>query len=156
MDWYTRNNNFLTPQGTGYQRGGAKSETSNFVREINQEWMLGGDHEFGKFRVNAFVGGNKMLRDSEAINATGSNGFNIPFYTSITNAKDKSFGYSYSKSGNQLLIWFCRVSYGNYLFLTATARNDWFSVLNPANNSKLTLQSANFVFSDAFPNLPKQ
>ena len=73
MDYYTRNNNFLVPQGTGYLRGGSKSETANFVREINQEWILGGaDHEFGKFRVNAFVGGNKMVRESEAIGANGS------------------------------------------------------------------------------------
>ena len=41
-------NNSLVPQGTGYLRGG--SEMASFVREINQEWMLGGDKEFGKFR----------------------------------------------------------------------------------------------------------
>jgi len=156
MDWYTRNNNFLTPQGTGYQRGGAKSETSNFVREINQEWMLGGDHAFGKFRVNAFVGGNRMLRESEEINATGSNGFNIPFYTSITNAVDKSFGYGYRKSGINSLFGSAELSYNNYLFVTATARNDWFSVLNPANNSKLYPSvGASFVFTDAFQNFPQ-
>ena len=57
----------MTPQGTGYQRGGAKSETSNFVREINQEWTLGVDKEFGKIRVNAFVGGNKMVNEAENI-----------------------------------------------------------------------------------------
>ncbi len=63
MDYYVRNNNFLVPQGTGYQRGGSKSEdTRTLYREINMEWMVGGDHEFGKFRVNAFVGGNKMVQ----------------------------------------------------------------------------------------------
>ena len=42
-----------------------KSETANFVREINEEWIFGMDKEFGKIRVNAFVGGNKMIRESE-------------------------------------------------------------------------------------------
>jgi TonB-linked SusC/RagA family outer membrane protein len=154
MDWFTRNNNFLVPQGTGYLRGGSKNETSNFVREINQEWMVGGDHEFGKFRVNAFVGGNKMIHDSEAINATGST-FNIPFYTSVSNTKSQSFGYGYSKSGVNSLFGSAELSYNNYLFITATARNDWFSVLNPANNSKLYPSlGGSFVFTDAFQSLP--
>ncbi len=155
MDWYTRNNNFLTPQGTGYQRGGSKSETSNFIREINQEWMLGGNKQFGQFGVNAFVGGNKMVRESESINANG-NGFNVPFFTSVNNAKDKTIGYGYSKSGINSLFGSAEFSYGNYLFITATARNDWFSVLNPENNSKLYPSlGGSFVFSDAFQNLPE-
>lgn len=155
MDWYTRNNNSLVPQGTGYQRGGAKSETSNFVREINQEWTLGADKEFGKVRVNAFVGGNKMTRESEAINASGSN-FNVPFFTSVNNTKSQSFGYGYSKSGINSLFGSAEVSYAGYLYITATARNDWFSVLSPANNSKLYPSlGGSFVFSDAFSNMPE-
>lgn len=155
MDWYTRNNNFLVPQGTGYLRGGSKNETSNFVREINQEWMLGGDKEFGKFRINAFVGGNKMERESENINVSGQ-GFNIPFYTSVTNTISQSIGYGYSKSGVNSLFGSAEFSYGNYVFITATARNDWFSVLNPENNSKLYPSlGGSFVFTDAFQNLPE-
>ena len=155
MDWYTRNNNSLVPQGTGYQRGGAKSETSNFVREINQTWTLGADKEFGKIRVNAFVGGQKMIREYEAINASGSN-FNVPFFTSVNNTKSQSFGYGYSKSGINSLFGSAEVSYGGYLYITATARNDWFSVLAPENNSKLYPSvGGSFVFSDAFNNLPE-
>ncbi len=154
MDWYTRNNNFLVPQGTGYLRGGSKWERSNFVREINQEWMLGGNKQFGRFGINAFVGGNKMVRESEEIQANG-NGFNVPFFTSVNNAKDKTIGYGYNKSGINSLFGSAEFSYNNYLFITATARNDWFSVLNPANNSKLYPSiGGSFVFSDAFQSLP--
>lgn len=155
MDWYTRNNNSLTPQGTGYQRGGAKSETSNFVREINQEWSLGADKEFGKVRVNAFVGGNKMIRESEAINVSGTD-FNVPFFTAVSNTKSQSIGYGYSKSGINSLFGSAEVSYAGYLYITATARNDWFSVLSAANNSKMYPSvGGSFVFSDAFNNLPE-
>ena len=155
MDWYTRNSNSLVPQGTGYQRGGAKSESSNFVREINQTWTLGADKEFGKVRVNAFVGGAKMIRESESISANGSD-FNVPFFTSVSNTKSQNFGYGYSKSGINSLFGSAEISYSGYLFLTATARNDWFSVLNPANNSKLYPSiGGSFVFTDAFSNMPE-
>jgi outer membrane receptor protein involved in Fe transport len=96
-----------------------------------------------------------MIHDYETIQANGTS-FNIPFYTSVTNSVSKSFGYGYSKSGINSLYGSAELSYGNYLFITATARNDWFSVLNPQNNSKLYPSvGASFVFTDAFRNLPK-
>ena len=42
------------------------------------------------------------------------------------------------------------VSYNNYLFLTGTARKDWFSTLNPKKNSIVYPSvGASFVLSDA-------
>ena len=155
MDYSTRNSNSLVPQGTGYQRGGAKSETAQFQREVNQEWTLGADHAFGKVRVNGFVGGNKMVREGESISANGTN-FNVPFFTSVNNTSSQNFGYGYNKSGINSLFGSAEVSYNGYLFLTATGRNDWFSVLNPANNSKFYPSvGGSFVFTDAFKSLPE-
>lgn len=154
MDWYTRKNTGLIPQGTGYNRGGNTSQGQNNVREVNQEWILGFNKTYGKVNVNAFVGGNKMTRSSESISANGSN-FNIPFYTSVTNTAAQNFGYGYGASGINSLFGSAEVTYNGFLFVTATARNDWFSVLNPANNSKLYPSiGTSFVFSDAFENLP--
>jgi hypothetical protein len=46
-------------------------------------------------------------------------------------------------------------SYKDFLFLNATARNDWFSTLSPANRSILYPSvTGSFVFSQAFPDLP--
>jgi hypothetical protein len=150
MDYYTRNSNNLTPEGTGHNRTGDISETGNFVREINQEWILGMDKQFGKIRVNAFVGGNKMVRETEEIGVSG-NTFNIPFFASIVNTANRTIDYSYSKSGINSLYGSAEISYAGYLFITATARNDWFSVLNPENNSKLYPSlGGSFVFTDAF------
>ncbi len=74
----------------------------------------------------------------------------------LPTGKHRTYGYSYSKSGINSLFGSAEVSYDNYLFITATARNDWFSVLNPANNSKLYPSlGASFVFTDAFKNLPE-
>lgn len=155
MDWYTRNSYSLVPQGTGYQRGGSKSETTQFVREINQEWTLGADKEFGKIRVNGFIGGNKMTREREDIGVSGST-FNVPFFTSVNNTSSQSISYGYSKSGINSLFGSAEISYGGFFYLTATGRNDWFSVLNPKNNSKFYPSvGGSFVFTDAFSSLPE-
>jgi TonB-linked SusC/RagA family outer membrane protein len=155
MDYYTRKSKGLTPQGTGYQRGGSASETLQTVREINQEWTLGFDKAFGKINVNAFVGGNQMVNKSETVQANGSD-FNVPFFQVVSNGKNQSFGYGYNAFGINSLFGSAEVSYGGYLYLTATARNDWFSVLNPANNSQLYPSvGASFVFSDAIKAIPE-
>ena len=155
MDYFVRKTKSLTPEGTGYQTGGAASEGLEQVREINQEWTMGFDKAFGKVNVNAFVGGNKMTRKDEYVSANGST-FNVPFFASVNNTASQNFGYGYSGEGINSLFGSAEVSYSGYLYLNATARNDWFSVLNPKSNSKLYPSiGASFIFSDAFKNLPK-
>ncbi len=154
MDWYTRRETDLVPQGTGYQRGGSLTEGEDRVRETNMEWMLGFDEEFGKFNVNAFVGGNQMRRSNERIAASG-NGFNVPFFEAINNTVTQNFGYGFSESGINSVFGSAEVSYNGFLFVTGTVRNDWFSVLSPKNNSILYPSvGASFVFSDAINTLP--
>jgi TonB-linked SusC/RagA family outer membrane protein len=150
MDWYTRRETDLVPQGTGYQRGGSLSEGENRVREINMEYTLGFNKTFNKINVNAFVGGNRMRRQNERLVLTGR-GFNVPFFEAINNTVTRTFGYGYSSSGINSLFGSAEISYDNILFLTATARNDWFSVLNPEFNSILYPSiGSSFIFSDAF------
>jgi TonB-linked SusC/RagA family outer membrane protein len=154
MDWFTKRGTQLTPQGTGHSREGGRNESEYRTREINLQYMLGFDKTFGAFGVNAFVGGNRMRRVNENIQANGT-GFNTPFFPAITNARDKSFDYGYGKSGINSLFGSAEFSYNNYLFLTGTARQDWFSVLNPKDNGILYPSvGASFVFSDAFQTLP--
>jgi TonB-linked SusC/RagA family outer membrane protein len=154
MDWFTRRDQNLVPQGTGYQRGGSMSEGEDRVREINMEWILGFDKTFGDISVNAFAGGNRMRRSSERISANG-NGFNVPFFAAINNTVTRNFGYGISESGINSLFGSVEVGYGRYLYLTGTVRNDWFSVLNPENNSILYPSvGASFVFTDAFGGMP--
>lgn len=154
MDWFTKRGTQLTPQGTGHNRGGSMTENEYRTREVNLQYILGFNKTFNKFGVNAFFGGNRMRRTSEYLAAEGS-GFNTPLFAAITNAKARNFGYSYGKSGINSLFGSAEFSYNNYLFLTATAREDWFSVLNPKDNSILYPSvGASFVFSDAIKSLP--
>jgi TonB-linked SusC/RagA family outer membrane protein len=157
MDWYTRRDQQIIPQGTGHTRGGSMNEGEDRVREINLESILGFDKTFGRISVNAFVGGNRMRRSSERISANGS-GFNIPFFHAINNTVTRTFDYNpsnqwitYGESGINSVFGSAEVGYGGYLYLTGTVRRDWFSVLNPDINS-ITYPSvgASFVFTDAF------
>jgi len=95
-----------------------------------------------------------MRRQYEKLQGNGS-GFNVQFFPSLNNAKSRTFDYDFNETG--INSWFAsaEVSYNNYLYLTATTRTDWFSVLNPGNN-KVTYPSvgASFIFSDAFTGLP--
>ena len=154
MDWYTLRREGLTPQGTGHNRGGNMSEREDRVRETNFEWTAGFNKVFDKIGVNAFVGGNRMRRSNENISANG-NGFNTPLFPAINNANQRNFGYGYSGLGINSLFGSAEVSYNNFLFVTATARKDWFSVLNPdANSIVYPSVGGSFVFTDAFKGLP--
>lgn len=150
MDWYTRKVTDLVPQGTGYQRGGSMNEREFRVREINLEWMAGFDKTFNDLAVNAFVGGNSMRRSFESMHLNG-NGFNVPFEAFINNTVARTWGYGFSESGINSLFGSIQLGYKEILFLTGTARQDWFSVLNPESNAILYPSlGASFVFSDAF------
>jgi len=154
MDWFTKKGTQLGPQGTGYNRGGNMTEYENRRREINFQYTVGFQKKFGNIGVDAFFGGNRMRSVGEDISAQGS-GFNTPFFPAINNARARNFGYGYGKSGINSLLGSVEVSYNDYLFITGTARKEWFSVLNPEKNS-ITYPSigASFVFTDAMKNTP--
>ena len=155
MDWYTRRSTNLTAQGEGHNLNGSMNEGEQRVREVNMEWILGGNKTFGKFNVNAFVGGNKMVRSWEQIQANAT-GFTIPFQPFINNAAARNYSYGFNSSQINSLFASAEVSFNNYLFLTATARKDWFSVLNPDAENSVTYPSvgASWVISDTFQDLP--
>ncbi len=136
MDWYTRRETDLTPYGTGYQRQGSMQERERRIREVNLEGMLGFSDRYGDFTVDAFVGGNRMRRSSETLALTGGS-FNIPFFNTISNLQNRNVGYGFSGEGINSLFGSATLGYGDFLYLTATARQDYFSTLNPETNDIL-------------------
>lgn len=146
---FTKKEN-LTPQGTGYQQGGGISEYFQNIQENNMDYMLGYLNTFGKVSVNAYVGGNRQRSKFERIEANG-NGFSVPFFHALNAANNRNFGYGFSESGINSVYGSAEFGYNNFLYITATARQDWFSILNEASNSVLYPSvGGSFVFSDAF------
>ncbi|MDN5213427.1 SusC/RagA family TonB-linked outer membrane protein [Fulvivirgaceae bacterium BMA12] len=154
IDWSTQRRTNLTPQGTGYQRGGSMNEEETRVRETNLEWIVGYDETFGKLGVNAFVGGNRMRASWERIGANG-NGFNVPFFAAINNAEQRNFSFGFNENGINSIFASGEVSWNGFLYVTGTWRRDWFSQLNVNNNSiDYPSVGLSFVVSDAVDVLP--
>ncbi len=154
MDWFTRRDSDLTPEGIGYNLSGSRNEGETRVREINTDWMLGVDKKFGKFSLNTFVGANQMKRSWERIQARGS-GFSVQFFDAINNAATRSFSFGFNEQGVNSIYGSAEIGYDGVLFLTATARNDWFSVLNPEFNSIFYPSvGGSWIFSDSFGSKP--
>ena len=149
-DTYYTKQESLTPQGTGYNGGGNINEYFQLNSENNIDGMLGYHDNFGKISVSSFVGANQQRGKFERISASGS-GFSVPFFHALNVSNNRNFGYGFSESGINSVYGSAEVGYDNYFFLTATARKDWFSILNPASNSILYPSiGGSFVFTDAF------
>ncbi|MEP7269707.1 MAG: SusC/RagA family TonB-linked outer membrane protein [Saprospiraceae bacterium] len=149
-DFYNTKVAQLTPQGTGYQLGGGINEYFQKNSENNYDAMLGFDKTFGKLSVNAFVGGNQQRGQFERISANG-NGFSVPFFGVLNVANNRNFGYGFSQSGINSLYGSAEFGWNNVLYITGTARKDWFSILN-GKNILYPSVGGSFIFSDAFKN----
>lgn len=150
MDWSTIRRTAIEPYGTAYKPLGGMQEVERRVRETNLEFVIGADKEFGDLGINAFFGGNQMRRDYEEIGASGNN-FNIPFFHTISNLSSQSVIYDFNEKGINSLFGSAEFSYRSILFLTFTGRNDWFSTLDPENNSIFYPSvGGSWVISDTF------
>ena len=149
MDTYNERRTNLEPYGTNYIPLGAITERSFDFTETNKDFMVGVNKQFGSIGLNAFVGGNQMKQNTGLVEGSG-NQFNIPFLEQITNTQNRSIGYDVSEEQINSLYGSVELSYNNYLYLTGTARQDWWSTL-PENENSLLYPSVglSFVLSDA-------
>lgn len=118
--------------------------------ESNYEFILGfNPDDFGKFNVNGFVGGNidwRVINQS----VTSGDAFVVPGVYTFNNLAVKLPETNLIKRRTNSLFGSIQLSYNQYLYLTLTGRNDWFSTL-PVESNNLFYPSASlsFVFSDA-------
>lgn len=129
LDFWTSKRYDITPSGVAHGSGIGMNENSIHSREINRELMLGFKKDLENFSINAFFGGNQMRREYETYNVSGGD-FSIPFVYYMANTKRLSFTKGYTQKGINSLYGSAEFGYKNYLFLTVTGRNDWFSTLD--------------------------
>lgn len=119
--------------------------------EVNADFLLGGNKEFGKFSVEASVGGNTYTSEGNSLNQTTSN-FIVKNLYSVANGNVKSQSYTYGKRRVNSLYGLMELGYNRMLYINLTGREDWFSVYNPKNNKVFyPSASASFVFSELLP-----
>lgn len=136
-DQYTRATFGMEPQNTRYKLGGSMSRETNRFREFNGELILGVKKDLtSKINLDAIVGGNMMQNIDETQRYNGEN-LLVPGFYHINNMKDKGTDYNYYEKRIHSAFGSAELSYNNYLFLTVTGRNDWYSTLSPDNWSIL-------------------
>jgi TonB-linked SusC/RagA family outer membrane protein len=143
----------VVPTGTAYRAAGSIQESTTNFSDINTDVLLGKSYIIHDFTINANVGGSYRRTKSEQFILNGSN-FAVPYVYNIGNATQLSNPqYVPSDIEYESIYGTLEVDYKNYLYLTGTLRNDWYSALaTPGFNNPLykTYPSVNgsFVFSE--------
>ncbi len=160
QDYYGRPSNYNVPTGTRWLNAaptgfnGSYYQDASTFRELNMDFLIGAKHDFGDVGADLTVGGNRMDQTSDRMGTSVTNFYVRDLYT-IENGQTKSPGYSYAEKKVNSLYGTLELSYKRLLFVNLTARNDWFSTLNPNSNSYLyPSASTSFIFSDVFANRP--
>jgi TonB-linked SusC/RagA family outer membrane protein len=144
----------VQPYGAAADPTGYINEYEKNYSEINLNYLLGFNKKFKDFSVNANFGGNRQRDISKQY---GTNGGIRPFVistvfsTSNVEATSRTFEKVYSEYEVNSIYGTAEFGYKDWLFLNLTGRNDWFSTLDPKNDSYF-YPSANlsWMISDCF------
>ncbi|HMP91499.1 MAG TPA: TonB-dependent receptor, partial [Phnomibacter sp.] len=116
--------------------------------DVNADFLLGANRTFGKFSVDASVGGNTWRTIDRSV-GTNANNFILRDFFSIPNGNVRNQTVGYTKTRVNSLYGMAELGFNNILFLNVTGREDWFSVYNPQNNSVFYPSvSGSFIFSE--------
>ena len=163
LDGYVLDLTDITPTGTGYLPGGNFTQYELNYHEVNENYLLGWFHDIAKnWKVSVNAGGNSqdnvaqdfgvgavptLVEGIAPQNAAGP--FNIPYVYTASNILEKPYTRGYSHYRVNSLYGSVDLQYKNIFFLTATARNDWFSTLSINSDHYLYPSlSGSFQFSD--------
>ncbi len=161
QDSYVRNQDYNIPNGyapiprapVGFVNGSYTQDVRQNV-ERNLDFLLGINKSFGNIGVDVTLGGNQRYARNDYNSVTVQDFVQPGLYT-VMNGRIKDPLYALSEKKINSLYGAATLSYKEFLYLSVTARNDWFSTLAPANRSILYPSvTGSFVFSQAFENLP--
>ncbi|WP_018621238.1 SusC/RagA family TonB-linked outer membrane protein [Spirosoma luteum] len=161
QDSYVRNQDYNIPNGyapipqapVGYVNGSYTQDVRQNL-ERNIDFLLTVNKTFGKIGVDVNLGGNARYARNDYNSVTVQDFVQPGLYT-VANGRIKNPIYQLAEKNINSLYGAATISYKEFLYLSATARNDWFSTLAPQNRSILYPSvTGSFVFSQAFDNLP--
>ena len=137
-DQYTRKATAMEPWGTAYILLGSMSESERRFTQTDMDVMLGYDGNIvSNIAVKSLIGGSQNYVKRENISARGSQ-FILPSLKHVKNTLNQSTGYDFSERAINALYGSLELSYDESVYLTVTARNDWFSTLSSSSKSKTT------------------
>jgi TonB-linked SusC/RagA family outer membrane protein len=148
-DYFADRNTMVTPNGTAYQTDGFMLEENIKATELNVDAIIGKQFKITKdFTVAALAGVNSRKAVTDQIDAQG-NTFETPYLYTIGNLASPTEYTSNPVIVNKSIYGTLDFAFKNYLYLTATGRNDWYSTLAPGKTNYLYPSiSGSFVFSE--------
>jgi TonB-linked SusC/RagA family outer membrane protein len=137
---------------------GAVTEGSSYLTRLNSDLMVGLRKDADAFTFKLVLGGSIRQDESRSQSASIS-GLVIPGLYNLGNSSNPPSASEANYLARQFGIYGdFTVGYNNYLFLHATSRNDWVSILSPENRSFFYPSvDVSFIASDAISaikNLP--
>jgi TonB-linked SusC/RagA family outer membrane protein len=155
-DYFSRDedvNNFPTGQASrapapaGFVNGVYTQESRRF-RETNLDFLTSANKTFGDIDATVTVGANRM-RSSTDINNVQVTDFVVKGLYTVQNGRAKNPVYSLFERGINSIYGSADVSWKRTLYVSGTARQDWFSTLSKENNGILYPSiSGSYVFSE--------
>ncbi|HEX6575840.1 MAG TPA: TonB-dependent receptor, partial [Gemmatimonadaceae bacterium] len=153
-DSYTNQNLILRHPGSafGVTRNGIIDVADDITRNISAQTLLNVNPiSFGAFSLNGLVG-HSIGDFKSTTDASAGENFLEPDFVSINNASIRTSRQTIAQRRLVSAFASATLSFRDYLYLTATGRNDWTSTIPQERNSFFYPSiSGSFIFSDAIP-----
>ncbi|HKG05961.1 MAG TPA: SusC/RagA family TonB-linked outer membrane protein [Pedobacter sp.] len=152
LDTYTDNQKEQVNVGTISVPKGRMYDALINYRQINNDLLLAADREINEdMKISGFVGFNVNQRTYARRTVRGLD-LSVPGFYDITSAQTTEALQGDEKRRSLGIYASATFEYKNYLFLTATARNDWSSTLPTDKNSYFYPSiTGSFVFTELMP-----
>lgn len=138
------------PWGTAKRPKGLFNSGTSFNTKTTAQLLVNYNTTFLKnFQVTTLAGANI---DRNVFNSTYNGGteFIVPNFISYSNLSLQSANIGFNQYGQNSVFGSVDLSYKGIFYINATAREDWFSTLNPGKNSVLYPSvGASVILSDA-------
>jgi TonB-linked SusC/RagA family outer membrane protein len=156
QDYYNERFTNVVPNGAGYYAQAFQNiaETYGTVSDLNTDFLIGKAFKVNHdFSITPNIGGNIEKYKNESTTEGGTR-FVVPYVYTIGNAASKNVYYGNFDSQINSLYGTLELDYKSFLYITGTARNDWFSQLassaNPNNKLDILYPAVDgsFVFTE--------
>jgi TonB-linked SusC/RagA family outer membrane protein len=149
-DFYSYNFKHILPTGTLYMLKGQYTGYESQVSETNAMATLNYKAQLSEtIGFNVLGGFNSRRGVVKSLDMRGTE-FTTPYFYAFTNLNQSSVIPFDARQETNSIFGSVDFDYKGYLFLTATARQDWFSTLSPEDNGILYPSvGGSFVLSDA-------
>jgi TonB-linked SusC/RagA family outer membrane protein len=130
-----RRNQYIEGVSTPYNPAGAIYDSRTVTQEFNADALFTYTKSLAeRTTLTLAVGGNFMEQNFEGdyVNAYE---FILPKLLNISNTRNRDVSYDVSRKRILSAYATAQIAHGNWLFVEATARNDWSSTLPASNNS---------------------